>query len=364
MKKKNKMKKIILVVSILIVSVLNAQNLVENGGFEETRGEYLGKVKFNNWEFSDYIHHSKGEAHNGNQSLKIYNSGIVRGSSIKVEKNAEYTLKFWYKGYEENKAEGDTLIRRFDIKTSIEWYDKNGRKLKNKSNEKFLEPEYPCDWTKGEYVFKAFSSAVSAKINFSLKSNGGPIFIDDVSFEKTGESSTEDSSGIQVPSEFRAEIYQREIDLSWNKENDDNLKWEMVFNGKSITLDRNYCNLTDLEPNTKYEVKLRTIDGNKKSDFIEQSIWTKRIEYDENDDNRVPHLRTLGIYGNCSKKIKLFYNDLYNPNAEIKYFVDGEQVQPNGKDFIFPKTGKQKLRVIIKEKEGFEWEIEYNLNVK
>ncbi len=346
------MKKIILVVSILMVSVLNAQNLIENGGFEQTR-THLGRVKFDGWEFN-YLNQEIGEPHQGNKSAKVYNSGAFRLNKygelnvISIERKAEYTLTFWYKGENGKK-----------IEPSVQWYDRNGNKLTNSDNIS-RKTSSPSSWEEKKYVFKAPSSAVSAGLTFKLFGMNGSVTIDDISFEKTGEASTE----LDPPTGFKATTYQREVDLSWNAETEDNVKYELVINGKSVILDKNYYNLTDLEPNTKYVVKIKTIVGNKSSDFMEKNIWTKRIEYSESDDNRVPHLRTLGTYGSCSKKIKLFYNDLYNPNAEIKYFVDGQQIQPNGKDFEFPKKGKQKLRVIIKEKEGYEWEIDYNLNVK
>ncbi len=349
------MKKIILLVSILMVSVLNAQNLIENGGFEQTRN-HLGKVKFEGWEFN-YLNQVIGEPHQGRKSAKVYNSGAFRLNKygklnlIPIERKAEYTLTFWYKG-EESK----------EIEPYVVWYDRNGKKLSNSDDEISRRTNSPSSWEEKKYVFRAPSSAVSAGLTFKLFGMEGSVTIDDISFEKTGEA----TSGIEPPTGFKATTYQRELDFSWNSETEEeNAQWELVINGESVILDKNYYSLTGLNPNTKYVVKIKTIIDDDSSDFTpEKTIWTKRIEYAEDDDNRVPHLRTLGTYGSCHQKIKLFYNDLYNPNAEINYFVDGKQIQPDGNDFSFPKKGRQVLKVLIKEKEGYEWEIQYNLNVK
>ncbi len=349
------MKRIILLVSIFIISILNAQNLIENGGFEQTRF-HLSTVKFNGWEFT-YLNQVIGEAHSGKNSAKVYNSGAFRLSKygrlnvIPIERKAEYTLTFWYKG--ESMKE---------VEPSVQWYDRNGKKISNSDNETSTRSYAPRNWKKQKYTFIAPSSAVKAGITFKFYGMNGSVTIDDISFEKTGKA----LSNIQVPSGFKTITHQREIDLLWNPETEENnVKWELVINGKSVILDKNYYNLTNLEPNTKYVIKLKTIIGNDSSDFTEdRTVWTKSITYSESDPNRVPHLRTLGTYGSCPKNIKLFYNDLYNPKAEIKYFIDEQYIDVKGDDFTFPKTGKQTLKVIIKEKEGYEWELEYNLNIK
>ncbi len=354
------MKKIILLVSFFAFIMVSAQNtnLIENGGFEDAYTDNMGRDKFRGWLFDNGLHQRKVAGHQGN-GVKMYNTGSFSTyksrdyKTISVQGKAEYTLSFWYKG-EKSK----------EIEPHIDWYKKNGQKLSVENiSRRSSSSSY---WEEQKYVFKAPAGAVNAKLWFSVYGWSGSVTIDDISLIKTAEP----VSNLEPPTGFRITSYQREMQISWSDEFDENgdkienTQWEIVVNGETKTINKPYYFLTNLEPNTSYNIKVRTIIGNEMSDFTEKNQRTRSFLYGKDNEFRVPHLRTLGTYGTCSKTIDLFYNDLYNANAEIKYFIDDKLVQPNGYKLEFQKTGNQILKIQIKEAKGYEWDIIYKLDVK
>ncbi len=347
-----RMKKIILLASIFVVSVLNAQNLIENGGFEKTR-THLGQTKFEGWTFHRNLVVEKVQGYKGN-GAKVYMNNLVfrvykRGKSnvIPVKGNSEYTLSFWCKG-----KSGEE-----EIEPTITWYDEKGKRLG--TGKKLGKVSSTTQWTQKTFTFVAPLVAVTAGLSFRVSGSGESLIIDEVSLEKTGSGAI-----VPVPSGLEIKPFQREIEISWHK-GLPNTKWEVFVNGTSKIVETNQYIATKLIPNAYYKIKIRTIIGTKKSEFTtEENVKTQNFERGKNDPIRVPSLRTLTIDGEPPQTIDLFFNDLYNADAEISCFLDGEVIKPKNNQLHFKKKGKQNLKMIIKEEEGFEWEIEYHLNVK
>jgi hypothetical protein len=121
-----------------------------------------------------------------------------------------------------------------------------------------------------------------------------------------------------------------------------------------------------MQPNTPYEIGVQTImpDG-KKSKVAKKNITTESIIPGREDENRIPYIYQIKNYGDCPRNIELFFNDLYDVNAQIKYTLDGIPFVPvDGYKLVFNKTGKHILVVDIIESDGKAWTLEYNLNVK
>ena len=61
--------------------------------------------------------------------------------------------------------------------------------------------------------------------------------------------------------------------------------------------------------------------------------------------------------------LKLYYNELANPNAKVSYKLDGVTIEPKDNTLEFPEFEgfykRFRLEVYIDEGEGREWEILY-----
>ncbi len=345
------MKKIILLTSIFLVSIVNAQNLIENGDFEKSRS-FSGQTKFEGWDFNRYLTVQKVQGYKG-YGAKVYTNGatfrvVKQGNSnaISIEGNKEYTLVFWCKG----QTGGEK------VEPIITWYDQNGNPLGAKKELGKISPQ--TAWGEKTFTFVSPSVAVMAGLYFKVSDRGEAFFIDEVSLKKTGE-----GVAVPAPTGFQSRAFQREIEFWWDN-GLPNTKWELIINGQSEILEPNRYIATKLTPNTDYKVKIRAIIESKKSDFIEKNIRTQNFTKSKSDLGRVPHLRTLTIDGTPPQTIDLFFNDLYNIDAEIQYFIDDKTIMPTNNQLHFDKKGKQTLKMLIKEEEGLEWEIEYKLNVK
>ncbi len=334
--------------------IINAQtNLIENGSFEQS-STHLGKAKFDAWHFSGDLVPTKVEGHNDNSGAKAYANGnysfyVYKNSKsniINVEGNVEYTLTFWLKGKtgEEEIApritwyENDTELGAVQLKTSVA----------------------ATDWEQKTYVV-TISPLVANKANllFTLSSKGDFIVIDDVVLKKTGT-----GASVPKPTGLNISTFQREIEVSWHK-GDENTKWEIVFDEDTTMLEENKYMVTNLDPGTKHTIQVRAKVGTENSEFTdEKTVYTQLFNRGKDDLMRVPHLRTLTHDGKANKTINLFYNDLYNKNAEIKYFINNTAIQPHGYQLTFPETGKHLFKVIIKEDPEHEWETEYKLQIE
>ncbi len=350
------MKKLLTLFMLLMSFAANAQeepeNLIYNGGFEKTR-THLGQIKFEGWSFHRDLVLEKVQGYKGKNSAKIHTNQAYFNASkygkyniIKVEGNAKYSLKFWFKG-----ETGDERIEPV-----ITWYE-NKHKL---GEGEHLEAATPTtDWSEKSYSFTSPEAANRAGLAFIVHDDGQSIIIDEVSMIKTGQ-----SISVGKPTGVAMQAFQRELEIYWHKGKPET-KWEVVMDGISTIVETNRYVATKLEPSTNHKIKIRAVVGDDKSEFTdEQVISTQAFTKGKDDSFRVPHLRTLTQDGTPPQVINLFYNDLYNTNAEIKYFIDGQEIQVEDDKLHFPKKGKQVLKTIITEAEGYQWEIEYKLNVK
>lgn len=357
-----KMKKYIAFIFLLTAGFLLAQqNLVPNGGFEK-----YSQGKPQNWRFSQYLNYDRSsDAKSGKYSAKFWaNGGSInlfvddyRFNAIPVEENSEYKFSFWYKGKIVLKNKN---IPMKNIATIITWFRDN-----TEIKKEFLDDEKVIttkQWQQKEITLKVPPGANKMGISFSIEEADSYGFIDDVSliFSK------KIAASLPKPSNFVATSYQREIELSWDKEADSSIGWEVVIDNKQpIKTNSNSFIIEDLQLEKKYSVKVRATKGSDKSEFTQElNVTTKNLNRSKESSERVPHLRTLGNDAQIPKSIRLYYNDLSNPNATIKYFVDGTEIFPQNKIFTFPKEGKQKLSISIDEGDSYQWDLEYNINVR
>ena len=76
-------------------------------------------------------------------------------------------------------------------------------------------------------------------------------------------------------------------------------------------------------------------------------------------EGRIPYLYTIREDGACPQTLRLYYNDLANPDALITYKIDGVSVTPEGSVLTFPSKGRHILQIEIEEAPERKWEIEY-----
>lgn len=349
------MRKLLLLI-ILLPFALFAQNIIPNGGFEQyTNNRPL------NWTFSRFLNYERTvDSHTGSYAAMFYaNGGSINLVSanfqdyniLDVRSNSEYTFSYWYKG---------TGSRR-NITVSITWYKDNERIKRDyyDGEEVFLSQQ----WNKKELTVTAPVGVNKAGVSFSItEDNGAQIFIDDI--EMVFKQKLVDV--VPVPSGINAVPFQREIELNWSREADSDIEWEVVVDDNAPQIaTKNSFTIEDLELGKTYKVKLRAKNGNTYSDYSEEmNITTRNLEYSVESLERIPRLRTLGIDGDPTKTIKLYFTDLAKKDAEINYYVDGVKINPNGNTLTFPKLGRQKLTLEIKESEDLQWEIDYNVNVR
>lgn len=347
------MKYRIFILFVMVGLVAQAQsNLVPNGGFEKGTSS-----KPDHWYFPNgFAYERSSDAHSGNYSAKIYaNAGTFflhnasKSNIIEVEANAQYTLSYWYKGNVPNR----------NMELYVSWYD-GDTQIKRES---LGRVSFASQWQKQEVVVTAPVGINKMGIAFYVSQSSGFIQIDDVSvvYHSSGT-----AGGVSAPTGISSKEYQREIEVKWDKEADKTLQWEVWVDNQSVgKTQTNQFLVTDLEPGKRYKIKVRTLKGADTSDFSKElDVITNYMSRNQNDTERVPHLRTLNIDGEVPQSIELYYNDLANKNAKIRYFINKKEVFPTNRLLTFPKKGKQKLTLIIEETPNEKWELDYYLNVK
>ncbi|GET44740.1 fibronectin type III domain-containing protein [Capnocytophaga felis] len=342
------------------------QNLIPNGGFEE----YISDDKPKNWSFSwgSFFRNDKygyEQARSGKYCPKLYANASqfyvidnnYKSAAIDVQEGATYLLTYWYKG----------TMTRENMELVISWYGSaNDSNPIKRDSEGKVTPN-ATEWKKREVELTVPIGVTKMGVAFvmSRSSESGYILIDDVSLVYKNDSGGGNTQ-LSVPTRFQVQTFQREALLSWDKEANPGLQWEVVVGTQAPqrTATNSFL-VRDLEPKTNYTFKVRAVKGGSTSEYTNNITGTTQsMRYDINDVRRVPHLRTLNDDGTCPQTIDLFYNDLADTSAQITYFVNGKKVQPNGHQFSFPQKGKQKLKIIIVEAADRQWEIEYDLEVK
>ncbi|MDO4880866.1 MAG: carbohydrate binding domain-containing protein [Capnocytophaga sp.] len=333
--------------------LLKAQtNLIENGDFEKYQNR-----RFTNWYFDGTLSLDKSsDAHQGNNAAQIYANGgsfrITKNAEynvIDVEEGAEYTFSYWVKA-------GNSSA---NVQPIFTWYKGNSRIR----DERLNTINSTLQWREHTQSITIPADADKVGIAFYIPSQSGQIVLfDDISFVFKRGATTE----LAPPTGITYKNYQREIELSWNKSIQKGIQWEIVVNNQNpIKTSENSYILENLEPNTNYSIKIRATKGGNYSDYSSViRLNTQRLSTNVEDENRIPYLRTLNSEAEADSTILLYYNDLAEKNAEITYFIDNVKTLPVGNTLTFPKKGNQILKIIIKETDDREWELEYKMTIK
>lgn len=342
--------------SLLTLFVEAQQNLITNGGFEN--GTSGWSLEFATWA------KRVTDAKNGRYALEVYGGSRFSAKTaesnfnpIAVEENTEYTFSYWHKG--EFKNYGKDVENIF---IEFTWY-KGDKKIKTETMNKHTTTSAKDKWQKKEFKVSVPSGIDRAGLTIRIDRNDiSKVKIDDISMvfsQKLEEK-------ISAPTNFKYNNFQREVELFWDKENIEGLQWEVVVDNQNpILVKENQYIITQLKPQSNHSAKVRAIKNGEKSDYTSILYFsTNDFKNSKDDINRIPHLRTIANDKSSSKNLRLFYNDLYDLNAKITYFIDGVETQPQGDTLVFPKLGRQSLKVLIQESEDLQWELTYDITVK
>ena len=319
------------------------------------------------WYISDQLGYSRvKEPHSGQFAVKLYPNGHSFYSRdkdfnlncIKINGEGEYRLSYWYKG----KAKKPNVI------AIVDWYKGNTIIRKDRlTNEKVKS--FTNDWQQKVITLTAPAGVDKAGIGFELEydpssaNNDGYILFDDISFMQTKEATKEPT--LTPPTGLRAQVQQREVELSWNAVSEPGVSYEIRCNDKMIATTKATSYIIEkLSPNTSYRFTVTTVKGaetSKPSQPLNEHTFQMAETVD--DAGRIPYLYTIREEGTCSQTLRLYYNDLADPNARISYKIDGASVTPEGSSITFPNKGKHILQIEIEETPERKWEIEYKLNV-
>ncbi len=343
-----------------------SENFIENPSFEELRSN---NKKVKNWIFPNdlAIKPTKSNPHEGLWCLSFYaNSGSfssVRFDPVKyentweyipVKEGEEYRLTYWLRA---DKAQTN-------VYPSLTWVTSSGNKSFSRLEANIASITTKWTMTTVDFTVPAGAERLGVSYRVHKEYNGGYIYIDDITLIKIGE-----GSGVvryPAPTDLRTKSYQREIELSWNKGLVDGVSWEIRLNGSQIIQSNkpSYC-FTELNPSQEYKIELRCRKGNLVSDFTSPIfVRTKQFTAGRDELGRVPYIRTIDEYGMCPQTIDLYFINLYNVDAKIKYLFDGVEIKPNGKQLTFPKKGKHHLRVDIEEDQEHSWLLDYKLTIR
>ena len=321
------------------------------------------------WYFNSSLSRERTKtAHSGNFSIRVYPNGgsfIARDKDfnthyIPVQSGAEYELTYWYQG----------TVTKPNILVYIDWY--KGKKLVKKDErkaQKDLAKDFSNTWKKKTLTFKAPAGVESAALGFYIQSvyedaeAGRYILIDDISMVKTKDG--EMLHKPEPPANVRATPQQREMELSWNAVADADASYQVYINGNLVATTKSTKFVaTALEPGRAYTFNVKTIKGDVASDASTTvSQTTMPLNFGVDEEDRIPYLYLVREQGTTPRTLPLYYHDLANPNAIIRYWVDGEAFTPTDNTITFASKGEHTLRIEIEETATRKWEIQYKLNV-
>ena len=319
------------------------------------------------WYISDQLGYSriKEDVHGGQFAVKLYPNGHSFYSRdkdfnlncIKINGEGEYRLSYWYKG----KAKKPNVI------AIVDWYKGNTIIRKDRLTNEKVE-SFTDNWQQKVITLKAPAGVDKAGIGFELEydpsaNDGGYILFDDISFMQTKEATKEPA--LTPPTGLRAQVQQREVELSWNAVSEPGVSYEIRCNDKMIATTKATSYIIEkLSPDTPYRFTVTTVKGEETSKPSQPlNEHTFQMTETVDDAGRIPYLYTIREEGTCSQTLRLYYNDLADPDARISYKIDGASVTPEGSSITFPNKGKHILQIEIEETPERKWEIEYKLNV-
>lgn len=287
-----------------------------------------------------------------------------------VTAGEEYELSYWYKGKLTKSIDSNEITK--NITVSVDWYDGVDNPDTGIYSNMISSTKFTLDsdkvitdedkWQEKKFTVRAPTGAKHAEIKFKIWRGGGYVLIDDVTLIPTKEPVVQ----IPTPNNVQADVFQREITLNWEKPTGEGITWEVLVNEQepAIKTTTNSLVLDNLAPNTLYNIKVRAVKENNHSEYKIISQKTKALNFEENNQGRVPYLRTLSDNVTTSKELSLYFTDLANKNAKISYFLNNVEIKPaNDKKLHFTQTGEQKFKVVIEEAPDKIWETEYNLTI-
>ena len=345
------------------------QNGNEGSGEGGTAPSFDPYLKPQYWYFNSSLSRERTKtAHSGNYAIRVFPNGgsfIARDKDfnthyIKVQPGAEYELSYWYQG----------TVTKPNILVYSDWY--KGEKLVKKDErkaQKDLAKDFSNTWKKKTLTFKAPAGVESAALGFYIQSvyedaeAGRYILIDDISMVKTKDGEVLHKP--EPPANVRATPQQREMELSWNAVADADASYQVYINGNLVATTKSTKFVaTALEPGRAYTFNVKTIKGDVASDASTTvSQTTMPLNFGVDEEDRIPYLYLVREQGTTPRTLPLYYHDLANPNAIIRYWVDGEAFTPTDNTITFASKGEHTLRIEIEETATRKWEIQYKLNV-
>lgn len=336
---------------------------------------------------------------------------VVSPEQIPVHSKAQYLVSFFFRGNLPLDDNGDPISPSKALAyVKLRWIPKAGETLKvngkemakpgkswedirNNSNSKiktgFFDQLTRRDFSKDPLVWQEVWMVVDAPENVASvvpelefpgfvdsSISNYKIEIDDFTMTlikgQEGEAPTPVLQTPTTPKRLAQRYTQREASFEWTASSEDidgyeleiaELQGRTTSNAKVVTTKETKHIFEGLEPGKNYQVRLRSVKGTTKSEYSTPSTFSTR-SLGGFTGGEIPFLYTINEDGTCPQKIGLYYTELSNPNAKFTYFIDDQEVKPEGKTLSFPSTGEHELRIIIEESADKVWELNYQLNVK
>ena len=339
------------------------ENLIPNGGFE-TFGTGMRSDIPDYWTVPNTLAPRKEtkNIHEGQYALKLYaNGGRFQpnyGNKINVIAGHKYKLSFWYWKNLENRH----LIFTFY------WY-KDGKYISKTELDKPLDKINEFEkWTEKVHEIEVPEGVNAVTMTIYLERESTPrayLLLDDFRLTDEGGSS---QSNVIAPSNLRISPFQRELECKWDNVAVEGYTWKVACNNKTWTTQTPSFIISGLTPATNYEVSVTAIDKDKNASTPVVIRQKTASIMDQHDELRIPFLRSMpkdGYYKRKDNKVPLYFTDLYSQGATINYMLDDQPIEPQNGWITFDKgdgDGEHVLKVTIKEADGKEWILEYNLS--
>ncbi|ERI86502.1 carbohydrate binding domain protein [Bacteroides pyogenes F0041] len=361
---------------VWMIPTANAQeNLLKNGDFEGAWSGSYFDMSPEGWKVHRAATERVSGKRDGGSGANIFMAYLDNGGSIRpidnsveawragalhVEKGASYKLTVWHKCTRDN----------LSFYVNFNFYKRAKEDDQYKSNQSFSFKTQKDQWVKFEQVIKIPENedidVASMSISFAYRRNE-KIYFDDISLVKSeGGSTTPEVEKPEKPRLKYPQSFQREITVSWEKSHAEGITYEVKDGKQTYTgITGNSFTVEKLTPGQTYNIEVCAVKDGVRSEYAKTTAGTKNFERPVGSEGRIPYLRTIEPAGSCKGRfLKLYYNDLANPDAKISYKLDGKPVQPKDNTLEFPAfEGYYKrfqLEIHIDEGEGREWEILYN----
>lgn len=336
-------------------------NLLSNPGMED----WPSSGRLSGWYLPNSLAASQETSivKSGKSALKLYPTGtsMTTSKEIPVRPGKTYILSYWYRGR--------SSVR--NIKPVLTWYAGSTKSTAQPTDLSQYEvrPD-PERWIQQliRVVVPKEGNITSASLElfFTNDPEGGLLYLDEFVMAEIKDGSEPDLPQLPKATNLSATPHQREVELSWQGEQEGDIKWEVFLRDKTYaTTASKTLLITGLTPGQTYSVKVRASKEGQSGSFSEPiEVQTRPLGYDVASPERIPYLRTLGTTRDCSDTIDLFFEDLASDQAKITYYFDNKPLTPQGYQLKLPEKGEHTLIVTIDEGSDRVWTLEYLLNVK